>query len=231
MAWSLLPTDYTDVTWEGLKKYIQVNNLDGTVSFNDVTAYMNKENSFFGAREANKMNEALNYIMSMLENGTDLYEEFQEYFATQKEQFESSADTMYQDLSQYFVTLKSNADSTFSKIEQDYEDRITSYEDKQTTAFNAWFDGVRGKLSGDVATNLQNQIDELDTRVDGFSTHNTVFSADGKTITETYGDKKIVTNFVSDTIIKQILYENNVLIKTKTITFTGDGTQIKEEVQ
>ena len=72
MAWKLLPTDYTDAVWSGLKRYTQVDNSDGTVSFNDVTTYTNKEKSFFGAKDANRMNEALNYIMSMLENGTNL---------------------------------------------------------------------------------------------------------------------------------------------------------------
>ena len=89
MAWALLPTNYTDAVWSGLRKYSQVDNSDGTVSFQDVTVYTNKEKSFFGARDANRMNEALNYIMSMLENGTDLYEEFQTYFATQQQLFES----------------------------------------------------------------------------------------------------------------------------------------------
>ena len=58
MAWKLLPTDYTDAVWSGLKRYTQVDNSDGTVSFNDVTTYTNKEKSFFGAKDANRMNEA-----------------------------------------------------------------------------------------------------------------------------------------------------------------------------
>lgn len=43
MAWKLLPTDYTDAVWSGLKRYTQVDNSDGTVSFNDVTTYTNIE--------------------------------------------------------------------------------------------------------------------------------------------------------------------------------------------
>ena len=42
MAWELLPVNYTDATWSGLKKYTQVDNDDGTVSFQDVTVYSNK---------------------------------------------------------------------------------------------------------------------------------------------------------------------------------------------
>lgn len=165
MAWQLLPTDYTDAVWSGLKKYTQVDNADGTVSFQDVTIYTGKEKSFFGAIQANRMNEALNYIMSMLENGTDLYEEFTEYFATQKELFKCDGDASYQELTQYFVNLKAQGDSSLAEIEQTYEEHMTAYEGEQTAAFNSWFDSVKDKLSEDIAGSLQNQITEVDERL------------------------------------------------------------------
>lgn len=165
MAWKLLPTDYTDAVWSGLKRYTQVDNSDGTVSFNDVTTYTNKEKSFFGAKDANRMNEALNYIMSMLENGTNLYEEFQTYFTTQKELFKSSGDSSYQELTQYFVNLKAQGDSSLAQIEKTYEEHMTTYEDEQTAAFNTWFAGIKDKLNEDIAGSLQNQITEVDERL------------------------------------------------------------------
>lgn len=165
MAWKLLPTDYTDAVWSGLKRYTQVDNSDGTVSFNDVTTYTNKEKSFFGAKDANRMNEALNYIMSMLENGTNLYEEFQTYFTTQKELFKSSGDSSYQELTQYFVNLKAQGDSSLAQIEKTYEEHMTTYEGGQTAAFNTWFAGIKDKLNEDIAGSLQNQITEVDERL------------------------------------------------------------------
>lgn len=165
MAWKLLPTDYTDAVWSGLKRYTQVDNSDGTVSFNDVTTYTHKEKSFFGAKDANRMNEALNYIMSMLENGTNLYEEFQTYFATQKELFKSSGDSSYQELTQYFVNLKAQGDSSLAQIEKTYEEHMTTYEGEQIAAFNTWFAGIKGKLNEDIAGSLQNQITEVDERL------------------------------------------------------------------
>lgn len=165
MAWKLLPTDYTDAVWSGLKKYTQVDNSDGTVSFQDVTTYTSKEKSFFGARDANRMNEALNYIMSMLENGTNLYEEFQTYFTTQKELFKSSGDSSYQELTQYFVNLKAQGDSSLAQIEKTYEEHMATYEGEQTAAFNTWFAGIKGKLNEDIAGSLQNQITEVDERL------------------------------------------------------------------
>lgn len=176
MAWTLLPTDYTDAVWSGLKKYSQVDNLDGTVSFQDVTVYTNKEKSFFGAKDANRMNEALNYIMSMLESGTDLYEEFQTYFTTQKQLFESSGNKVienvraltnaeYDSYVTYVADLKERGDSSLAEIEQTYEEHMTSYESEQKKAFDTWFDTIKGQLSEDVAGSLQNQTTELDERL------------------------------------------------------------------
>lgn len=259
MAFELLPTNYTDAVWDGRKKYNEITNDDGTVSFEDVTVYSNKEDSFFGSKDANKMNEALNYIMSSLENGTDLYEEFktyfetqktnfQSYFNTQKTDFESSADdtqsafTKYinelkalddstnSDYQKYITDLKSQADSVVSTIKTDYRSEMDEYESQQQAIFNAWFTGVQGKLSGDIATNLQNEVDRVDTAQKGFDAWKTEFSTDGKTITQTSGTDKIVTTFDSDTVITQKYYKDDVLTKTKTITFSEDGSTISEEV-
>lgn len=158
MAWSMLPTNYTDAVWSGLKRYSMVNNEDGTVSFQDVTVYSNKENSFFGARDANRMNEALNTIMSMLENGTDLYTAFQEYFATQKVLFKNTADATQTDFEEYVVGLKVEGDQLIETIKTDYRDEITAFEATQEEVFNTWFNFIKGQLSEDVAGNLQNQI-------------------------------------------------------------------------
>lgn len=158
MAWSMLPTNYTDAVWSGLKRYSMVNNEDGTVSFQDVTVYSNKENSFFGARDANRMNEALNTIMSMLENGTDLYTAFQEYFATQKVLFKNTADATQTDFEEYVAGLKVEGDQLIETIKTDYRDEITAFEATQEEVFNTWFNFIKGQLSEDVAGNLQNQI-------------------------------------------------------------------------
>lgn len=231
MAWELLPVNYTDATWSGLKKYTEVQNSDGTVSFQDVTVYSNKENSFFGAKEANRMNEALNTLMSMVENGTDLYTAFQNYFTTQKGLFEDTADATQEDFTAYVEGLEAQGDSIIQTIKTDYSKEIADFETQQEQLFNTWFEFVKNQLGEDVAGNLQNQIDSLDVKTDGFDPRKTVFPADGQTITETYGNKKIETNFVSADKIVQKLYEGELLTLTKTITFSGDGLTINEEVK
>lgn len=154
MAWELLPVDYTDAVWAGLKRYNQINNEDGSVSFQDITAYTGKEKSFFGAKDANRMNEALNTIMSMVENGTDLYTAFQNYFAEQKTLFEQEADSKATEFDNYTDNL-----------EQEYKVSMAAFESQQQKIYNAWFQAMKDQLSKDAAGNLQNQCTELDERL------------------------------------------------------------------
>lgn len=165
MAWELLPVDYTDAVWSGLKKYSEVSNNDGTVSFQDVTVYTNKEKSFFGAIQANRMNEALNTIMSMVENGTDLYEAFQNYFDGQKQLFEGKETAEFNSLVAYTDNLKADGDKIIATIKTDYRGEIESFESIQEQVFTAWFQAMKDQLSQDAAGNLQNQCTELDERM------------------------------------------------------------------
>jgi len=165
MAWILLPVNYTDAVWSGLKRYTQVNNEDGTVSFQDVTVYSQKENSFFGAKDANRMNEALNIIMSMVENGTDLYEAFQIYFTAQKQLFESTADQKQAEFTAYLEGIEEQGDALIETLETDYRNEITQFENTQEQVFNTWFQLIKDQLSDDIAGNLQNQINILEERL------------------------------------------------------------------
>ena len=145
---------YTDAVWAGLKRYNQINNEDGSVSFQDITSYTGKEKSFFGAKDANRMNEALNTIMSMVENGTDLYTAFQNYFAEQKTLFEQEADSKATEFDNYTDNL-----------EQEYKVSMAAFESQQQQIYNAWFQAMKDQLSKDAAGNLQNQCTELDERL------------------------------------------------------------------
>ena len=165
MAWVLLPVNYTDAVWSGLKRYMQVNNEDGTVSFQDVTVYSQKDNSFFGARDANRMNEALNTIMSMVENGTDLYTAFQNYFTAQQQLFERTADQKQTEFSAYLEDIERQGDALIEELETDYREEITQFENTQEQVFNTWFQLIKDQLSGDIAGNLQNQITILEERL------------------------------------------------------------------
>lgn len=242
MAWEALPTNYKDIVWAGLKKYTQINNDDGTVSFRDDTVYTHKENSFFGAKEANRINEAINYIMTKLENGTNLYSEFQTFFNNQKQLFINKkdeafgeitqmSDTDYNAFKEHLNQLKQEGNSSLTEIESNYQQRMNIYENQQKALFDLWFSEIKAQLSGDVAGNLQKQIESLGTKTDGFTPNDVTFSPNGKTITEKAGNKKVVTEFVSETVIVQKLYIDEVLNLTKTITFLNGGKNIKEVVE
>ena len=99
MAWERLKTDYKDAVWSGLRKFIPIDNGDGSYSVKDVTQYTVYDESFFGAYDANRINTAVNAIMAALENGTDLYEVFTEFFENQK-----SGSRLIQYLSRQFAS-------------------------------------------------------------------------------------------------------------------------------
>lgn len=155
MAWKLLPINYTDASWEGLKKYKEQINGDGSKSFLDITDYHNKENSFFGAKDANQMNEAINTIMSMLENGTDLYTAFQNYFSEQKSLFENSSNLKSEEFKEYLNNLKTS-----------YNSDLETFKQNQKEIFDNWFSLLKNQLSGDVAANLATQTQENKTKID-----------------------------------------------------------------
>lgn len=54
-----LRTDYKDDIYQGNRKYLQVKNEDGTVSFSDATQY-EQEGDYFGANEINIISQAVN---------------------------------------------------------------------------------------------------------------------------------------------------------------------------
>lgn len=233
MAWELLPVDYTDAVWSGLKRYNLISNEDGTISLQDVTVYTNREKSFFGALQANRMDEALNTIMSMVESGTDLYEAFQIYFDTQKALFTDTMNDTNEEFTEYAEDLEKQGDAIIAGIKTNYRQEMDEYEALQQQLFNVWFETIRGQLSGDIATKLQNEIDELDIKVDGFVGKDTVFSADGKTITQTItatGEYSVVTFNADGSITEKQYNSDDVLLHTKTTSFSSDGKEIKEVV-
>lgn len=162
MAFELLRTDYVDATFEGLRRYLMSENGDGSVSFHDITKYTVKEGSFFGAKDANKINTAVNAILAALENGTDLYEVFTQFFDLQKTLFLEESDAKQEGFEEYITQLRSYMDSKWDELKTEYTGDIQYFKDVQENAFNVWFQMVRDQLTNDVAGHLQTQIGNLD---------------------------------------------------------------------
>ena len=111
MAWERLKTDYKDAVWSGLRKFIPIDNGDGSYSVKDVTQYTVYDESFFGALDANRINTAVNAIMAALENGTDLYEVFTEFFENQKEEFNKQANLDLDTFNVFLDNLQATANA------------------------------------------------------------------------------------------------------------------------
>lgn len=129
---------------------------------------------------------------------------------------------------QFVATMSSKYSDWTAAKEAEYEKWYSDHTVQWSHDFNTWFETIKEQLSDDVAGKLQNEIDEVDDKVDGYIERETVFSDDGKEITQTSGKQKIVTTFVDDFHILQEFYDNNIKIKTKAITFSQDGKVISE---
>lgn len=62
--WTDLKVNYQDAQWTGNRRFVEIDNGDGTKSFKDMTNYINtdEDSTFFGASDANQMNKAMNQI-------------------------------------------------------------------------------------------------------------------------------------------------------------------------
>ena len=70
---SSLKTDYKDDVFTGKRKYTEINNGDGTISFNDVTEYTQTGDTY-GATQINEINEVVNTLDSESYKSTDAAE-------------------------------------------------------------------------------------------------------------------------------------------------------------
>ena len=157
MSWTNLPTDYKDAVWSGLKKYAQVTNEDGTVSFKDMTVYTNKENSFFGAAEANQMNAAMNELAGSIDSAAENAASSATAASTSEKNAASSATSAAGSAST--ATTKASEASTSATKAATSEKNAASSADKATAliynnagAHNAIY---RGKNLGTAVTDAQ----------------------------------------------------------------------------
>ena len=80
-------------------------------------------------------------------------------------------------------------------------------------------------------TKIEERLEDFSTKIDGFDKKDVDISPDGNTITVISGDKRIVTEFVSDTQLVKKLYVKNVLKMTKTTTFSDNYTKVREVIE
>lgn len=164
---------------------------------------------------------------------------YDQFIATSKTNYNTWVQNQEDAMAQYIAVTKQAYANFVSKMEGDYTDWTdaekakyekwyTDHTTQWTTEFYYWFDNIKQQLSGDVAGQLQDAIDKVNEKVDGYIDRTITFSADGKTITQVSTEQTIVTTFVDPTHITQDYYVNNVKVKTESITFSTDGRVITE---
>lgn len=161
MAWTKLPTDYQDAVWNGNRKYRMITNSDGTVSFEDVTEYSQKEYSFFGADEANAMNAGMNELAENMET-----------VATNAQLAKTSADTATTKATEAAnsATAAANSQTEAANSASIATSKATEAANSQTEAANSATEAATS------ATEAQNSADVAKTLLyAGAGAHNAVY--------------------------------------------------------
>lgn len=209
--------DTTDL-WNQFQDYFSKFKSTNEKDYNDWTAYQKQAYlDYIAAAEA-----AYDQFIATSETNYNTWVQNQEnamaqYIAVTKQAYANFVSQMEGDYTDW-------TDAEKAKYEKWYIDHTTQW----TTEFYYWFDNIKQQLSGDVAGQLQDAIDKVNEKVDGYIDRTTTFSADGKTITQVSTEQTIVTTFVDPTHITQDYYVNNVKVKTESITFSTDGRVITE---
>ena len=168
MSWTNLPTNYTDAIWSGLRKYALINNDDGTVSFSDVTVYTQKENSFFGAADANAMNAAMNELAGNMDTVAE-----KATVATQKATEAASSASSAASSASTATTAKNNASSSASSASSS----ATTASQKATAAANSATAAANSASSAsESATAAQTSAAKVNTLLfDNAGAHNAIY--------------------------------------------------------
>lgn len=178
-----------------------------------------------------------------LTSTTDLFRQynamFNEWYSSQTADFDAWYRQKTAEFEAWYSQQTSDYETWTAEKQQAFEDWFAQQDSDYQTWFNAkdnefktWFATLQNTLSGDVAANLQNEIDDLQNQIDGFVASTVTFSDDKKTITEVAGTKKMITTFSDDKkTITQQLYKDEKLIKTLITKFSDDKKTITQEVQ
>lgn len=142
------------------------------------------------------------------------------------EQYEDQIGDRYELYEAAIVQLENNANTAYDALLATFDE----YAQGQRTAFEAWFETIRGILDEDVAGHIQNEIDAIDARHAtedslkpwGYTSKNTVFSADGS-IVETDTNGTTTTTFNADNSIQEVWVGRNAS-RRKTTVFNSDGS-------
>lgn len=158
----------------------------------------------------------------------------------QKVDFSAQIDSWNARYREYVANAENNFDTWMKKVHGELETYITgskseisNYTEATKKTFDQWFAGLKVTLSGNVAANLKNGIEELEKAVfnyyyELFPDKTTVIKGD--VITETWNGGQINTVIGNSNIVSTIIPESGNYKYVKTVTFehSGETTTIHE---
>ncbi|MCI5630192.1 MAG: hypothetical protein MR346_11295 [Clostridium sp.] len=96
---------------------------------------------------------------------TTIFNQFEAWYKEKTSEYESNMTSKITELDSVSKNKINELDTAVTSKIAKYETDMTASETNMETQFNTWFNNVKNKLDGDVATNLENQINEIDTKV------------------------------------------------------------------
>lgn len=158
---------------------------------------------------------------------TTLFNQFETYFAEFKAFYEQEYVNWTTERQQAYLAWITNQENEFTDW---YNEHTASWQ----TQFNTWFQTIQDQLSGDIAGQLQSEINVANEKIDGYTEGTTTFSSDGTTITQLLqSGETLITTFVDNLTILQEWFVGGAKVKQKRIIFSADGTvinEVKEEI-
>lgn len=172
------------------------------------------------------------------------YEQLNAFVAKAKVDFEEDKKVLIDAFNEWYnsttASINGHIEELDGWIETEKQD-FQGWRDTQEAGFEAWFAKIQTNLSGDVAGNLQNEIDETNEKLgkreiecmlmNGLPGGSKTFSEDGTVITSTDENNalQLVKTFSSDfskctTVLTEAGIEIGKLIKT----FNSDGSTSSE---
>lgn len=154
--------------------------------------------------------------------------EFDNWKAAQQQDYENWSDTQKQD----YLTWISEQETTFNNWATDQMSSEEEWIQSMQNTFLSWFNEMQTQLSGDVAGNLQLQIDKEEVKrilLSGFADGSKAFNEDGTVIVSTADDGRTLTktftnNFLTMTTVLKSTEGGEIARMVK--QFSSDGTLI-----
>jgi hypothetical protein len=126
-----------------------------------------------------------------------------------------------------FLMWEGQMESEFANWSEDEKELMDQWLNDRKSDFDSWFEHLQNELDDNQAAHLQNEIDALDSKIEGTFERRSLIKRDGNRIrtveiTDQDGNESVCTIFY-DT--------NNVITEVRTVVTRPDGSSYTKSVQ